>query len=62
MLHGVAYDATVISCYFSLIMLFNLSLIYVMSLQLDYKLAKGKDPVLQFFVSSIILSTVFFTQ
>jgi hypothetical protein len=33
-----------------------------MSPQLDHKLAEGKDPVLSFFVSPVVLSIVSYAQ
>lgn len=43
-------------------MLFNFWLIYALPLQLDHKFAKGRDPVLSFFVSSLVFSTVSYAQ
>lgn len=54
--------AVVLSCYLSLITLFNFPLIYVLSLQVDHKLAKGRNLVLWLFVSPTAFSPVSYTQ
>lgn len=57
----ISCAAIVLNYYLSLTMLFNFSLIYVFSLQLDHKLAKGRDPYNSLY-PPIVFNTVSYVQ